>query len=225
MPVHTQTGRDGTNLTTPAVFEIKTMQLNLSNYGVCIYSEAQKPAERRGTKVASSYRRRLEAADRKYAKELVSRDGATGPFVQALQRIATKNVIPLVTGWFGETNGQLDQLLIKLAKITANGPQAIGMSPLDNSDRNGGAFPIILQRMRRGLACVIARGNARHIQSRIHFLRRNKTEAHNIWKAHKRENRWRPGQYGRHSAFCGPTASGYDEFEQFLNGRHYKSRL
>ena len=149
----------------------------------------------------------------------------TGPFVQALQRIATKNVVPLVTGWFGEVNEGMNQLLAVLARITANGPQAIGMSPLDNSDRNGGAYPIVLQRMRRGLACVIARGNARHIQSRIHFLRKTRTEAHNIWKAHKRENRWRPGQCGRYGTLCGPTASGYEEFEQFLSGRHYKNRL
>ena len=172
----------------------------------------------------SQYQSRLVAADRKYAADLVRLDGTAGPYVQALQIIASKNVIPLVTGWFGEINEGLNELITKLAKITANGPQAVGMPPLDNSDRNGGAFPIVLQRFRRGLACVIARGNARHIQSRIHFLRRTKTEAHNIWKAHKRENRWRPGQYGRHSTFCGPTASGYDEFEQFMNGKHYRTR-
>ena len=71
-------------------------------------------------------------------------DGAAGPYVQALQRIASKNVIPLVTGWFGEINEGLNDLITKLAKITANGPQAEGMSPLDNSDRNGGTFPIVL---------------------------------------------------------------------------------
>lgn len=110
------------------------------------------------------------AADRKYAADLVCLNGTAGPYVQALQRIASKNVIPLVTGWFEEINEGLNELITKLARITANRPQAIGMSPLDNSDRNGGAFPIVLQRFRRGLACVIARGNAQHIQSRIHFL-------------------------------------------------------
>ena len=133
------------NMTTPAVFEIKTVNMNPTNYGVPINTEAQKPVARRGKEVISSYRHRLAAADKKYAADLVSRDGTTGPYVQALQRIATKNIIPLVTGWYGETNGHLDQLIIKLARITANGPQAIGMSPLDNSDRKGGAFPIILQ--------------------------------------------------------------------------------
>ena len=142
------------------------MQLNQSNYKVPINTNAQRPAEPRARRAISQYRSRLVAADRKYAADQVCLDGTAGPYVQALQRIASKNVIPLVTGWFGEINKGLNELILitKLAKITANGPQAVGMSPLDNSDRNGGAFPIVLQRFRRGLACVIARGNARHIQ-------------------------------------------------------------
>ena len=113
MPVHTKTSQDRTNMTTPAVFEIKTVNMKPTNNGVPINTEAQKPVERRGTKAISSYRRRLAAADSKYATELVSRDGSTGPFVQALQRIASKNIIPLVHGWFGEINKGPNQLITK----------------------------------------------------------------------------------------------------------------
>ena len=59
-------------MTTPAVFEIKTLKLNPTNYGVPINTEAQKPVERRGTKVINSYRRRLAVAASKYAADLVS---------------------------------------------------------------------------------------------------------------------------------------------------------
>ena len=45
MPVYNQTRPDGANLCIPAVYELKTMQLNPSNYGVPINTEAQRPAE------------------------------------------------------------------------------------------------------------------------------------------------------------------------------------
>ena len=96
--------------------------------------------------------------DKKYAPETVGdgTNGVTGPFERSLDWIATKNVVPLVIGWYGEIKEGLNKLLMKLAQIASNGPEAQGMSPLDNSDRRGGAYPIILQRMRRGLACLIA---------------------------------------------------------------------
>ena len=114
-------------------------------------------------------------------------NGVIGPFERSLDRIATKNVVPLVVGWYGEINKGLNKLLMKLARIAPNGPEAQGVSPLDNSDRRGGAYPIILQRMRRGLACLIARGQSRHLEGRIHYLRKTMGEAHNIYMESQQE--------------------------------------
>ena len=77
----------------------------------------------------------------------------TGPFERSLARVV---VVPLVIGWYGEVSEGMNKLLINLAQIASNGPEAHGVCPLDNSDRRGGTYPIILQRMRRGLACLIA---------------------------------------------------------------------
>ena len=109
---------------------------------------------------------KLKELDKQYAPEIVGdgTSGVTGPFERSLNRVVTKNVVPLVIGWYGEVNEGMNKLLVKLARIASNGPEAHGVSPLDNSDRRGGAYPIILQRMRRGLACLIARGQTRQLE-------------------------------------------------------------
>ena len=50
MPVQNRTSSSGATTSTNAVFEVKTMQLNPSNYGVPINTKAQKPVERRQKK-------------------------------------------------------------------------------------------------------------------------------------------------------------------------------
>ena len=67
--------------------------------------------------------------------------------MRALDRLVTHNVNPLVVGWFGVINGGLDKLLTKLARVTLNGPEAESLLPLENLDRNGGAFSIVLQQI------------------------------------------------------------------------------
>ena len=84
MPVHNQTSPNGAYMCIPAVWEVKTMQLNQSNYKVPINTNAQRPAERRARRAISQYQSRLVAADRKYAADQVRLDGTAGPYVQAL---------------------------------------------------------------------------------------------------------------------------------------------
>lgn len=92
--------------------------------------------------VDSNYLSRLREADRnKYAPEVVGdgSSGVVGPFERSLERVASKDVVPLVVaGWYGESNAGFSDILEKLARLAANGPEAEGISPLDNSDRRGG---------------------------------------------------------------------------------------
>ena len=51
--------------------------------------------------------------DKKYASEIMGdgTNGVIGPFERSLDRIATKNVVSLVVGWYGEVNKGLNKLL------------------------------------------------------------------------------------------------------------------
>ena len=51
--------------------------------------------------------------------------------------------------------------------------------PLVNTDRKGGAFPIMLQKYRRAIGVAIVRGNANHKLGGLHFMRGTKDEAAN----------------------------------------------
>ena len=227
LPVKQPTDASGATKTAMFVGDVKTCWLNKSNYDGAVGKKEQRPVEKKAKIAKREYKAKLKDLDKKYASEIVGdgTNGVTGPFERSLNRIVTKNVVPLVIGWYGETNEGLDKLLMKLARIASNGPEAHGVSPLDNSDRRGGAYPIILQRMRRGLACLIARGQTRHLEGRIHYLRKTPDEAHNTWRAHRRDNTWNPSQYGRQRGFDKFIPEGYEGFEQFRSGKSYRVNL
>ena len=54
----------------------------------------------------NEYKVKLKDLDKKYAPEIVGdgTNGVTGPFERSLNRVVTKNVVPLVIGWYGEVN-------------------------------------------------------------------------------------------------------------------------
>ena len=45
------------------------------------------------------------------------------------------------------------------------------VSPLINSDRKGGALPIMLQQFRRAIGVAIIQGQANHKLARLHYVR------------------------------------------------------
>ena len=64
------------------------------------------------------------------------------------------------------------------------------------------------------------------MQSRIHYLRKTRSEAHNTWRANRRDNRWNPSQYGKQRGFNKFIPPGYDGFEQFvMSGKSYRVNL
>ena len=53
------------------------------------------------------------------------------------------------------------------------------ISPLVNTDRKGGASPIMLQQFKRAIGVAIVSGNARHKLGRLHYVRsRQQTKQH-----------------------------------------------
>ena len=92
------------------------------------------------------------------------------------------------------------------------------ISPLVNTDRKGGAYPIMLQQFRRAIGVAIVRGNAMLKLSRLHYVRATAAEAAATCNAHHSNNRWNPRQKSRASWFAEHVPEGYGTFEQFRNG-------
>ena len=110
------------------------------------------------------------------------------------------------------------RLITRLAREAAAGDHGLRISPLVNTDRKGGAFPIMLQQFRRAIGVAIVRGNARHKLGRLHYVRTTPEEAAATCRANHSNNRWKQHQHGRTSWFSQHTPDGYRTYEQFRNG-------
>ena len=91
-----------------------------------------------------------------------------GPFETSLTRFYRSQAIPLVAGWFGEIGRDFEKTLVVLAKEAAASDFGRTLSPLVNTEKKGGAFPMLLQQFRRAIAVSIVRGNAALKMSRLH---------------------------------------------------------
>ena len=98
----------------------------------------------------------------------------------------------------------------------------LSVSPLVNTDRKGGAFPIMLQQFRRAIGVAIVSGHAKHKLRRLHYVRATAAEAAHVYNANHSENRWRPSQNGRSSWYSEHIPEGYATFEQFRNGYDFR---
>ena len=91
--------------------------------------------------------------DSKFAHEVVG-DGTgnvVGPF-QAEQGIFYRGqIIPMVAGWFGEIGEDFEKVIKVVARLAATGDEGLTISPLVNTNRKGGAYPIMLQQFRRAI--------------------------------------------------------------------------
>ena len=126
--------------------------------------------------------------------------------------------LTLGTIWFGENGEDFDKIITLLAREAASSDDGMTISPLVNTDRKGGAFPIMLQQFRRAIGVAIIRGNAKHKLGLLHYVRTTEAEAAAACRAHHSEYRWKPSQNGRASWFSDHVPEGYGTFEQFRNG-------
>ena len=87
-------------------------------------------------------------------------------------------------------------------------------SPLVNTEKKGGAFPMLLQQFRRAIAVNIVRGNASLKMTRLHYVRGSPEEAKDTHQANMSKNKYRPGKRN-YSWYSEHMAPGYDSFRQF----------
>ena len=135
----------GSNRAAEAIFEVKTFTACRTRYE---HNNAiLAPAERRAKLIGQEYKNKFEKLDKTFASDVVG-DGTTGvvgPFARAQGRFFKGQVVPLCAGRFGEVNKDFTKVLKILAREAASGTAGLSISPLANSDRKGGAYPIMLQ--------------------------------------------------------------------------------
>ncbi len=219
-PVGRQTINDsGAISAAEAIFEIKTYSACNTRYKHNNNSTV-KPANRRAKLVVQQYNNKFKKLDRLFASDIVG-DGTSdtvGPFEAAQQRFYCKQVIPICAGWYGEINEDFEKIIRLLAREAASGDDGLKISPLINTDRKGGALPIMIQQFRRAIGVAIVSGNAKHKLTRLHYVRATAEEAANVCRVNHSDYRWKPSQSGRASWFSGHVPEGYGTFEQFRNG-------
>ena len=122
--------------------------------------------------IVSSYGKKFKTLHMKFAADVVG-DGKgdiKGPFETVQRQFLRGQVIPICSGWFGEINKDFDKAIKILAREAVAGIDGMGVSPLVNTDRKGGAFPIMLQQFRRATGVAIVRGNVNHKLGRLHHV-------------------------------------------------------
>ena len=122
--------------------------------------------------MANEYSGKFKKLDKQFAADVVG-DGdndIVGPFQAAQSRFHKGGVIPLCAGWFGEIGGDFEKVIRLLAREATASDDGMTISPLVNTDRKGGAYPIMLQQFRRAIGVAIVRGNAMLKLSRLHYV-------------------------------------------------------
>ena len=70
------------------------------------------------------------------------------------------------------------------------------MTPLVNTDRKGGVFPIMLPQFRRVVGVTIVRGNASHKLGWLHYVQWTAEEAANTCRTNHSDYQYKPSQRG-----------------------------
>ena len=83
-----------------------------------------------------------------------------------------------------------------LAREVAAGEDGITISLLVNTDRKGGAFPIMLQQFRRVIRVAIVRGNVHDKLGRLHYVQGTKEELANTCRTNNIDYQYKSSQKG-----------------------------
>ena len=135
---------------TPAIFKVKTYTGYKTRYH---HPNTVIPADRRARVVLGEYTGKFRRLDKKFASDVVG--NITGPvvgsFTWAQSAFYTKQVIPLCAGWFGEVNKEFIEVIRVLTRAASTGELGLSISPLANSDKKGGVYPIKLNQFKHAL--------------------------------------------------------------------------
>eukprot|EP00956_Cyclotella_meneghiniana_P033359 scaffold95312_cov21-Cyclotella_meneghiniana.AAC.2 len=112
--------------------------------------------------------RTLTSTTPQVCRRCVVRDGngrITGPFQSPQNQFHCGQVIPLCAeaNSFGEVNHDFTRLIKVLAREASASEEGISISPLVNTDRKGGAFPIMHSQFKRAIGVAIV-GVMQHIR-------------------------------------------------------------
>ena len=221
-PVGKQRVNDsGSRRDAEAIFEVKTFTACKSRYGN--NNSRASPVNRRAQMVVQSYNRKFKKLDCNFAADVVGdgSEGVVGPFEAAQKHFYRGQVIPLCAGWFGEINEDFEKVITALAKEAAAGEDGMTVSPLVNTDRKGGALPIMLQQFKRAIGVAIVRGNANHKLGRMHYVRGTPEEVAQTCRCNHIDYRYKPSERGGPSWYQEHTPEGYSTFQQFRNGHAF----
>ena len=130
-------------------------------------------------------------------------------------------MIPLCAGWFGEINEDFEKVIVTLAREAAAIEDGMALSPLVNTDRKGGTFPIMLQQFKRAIGVAIVRGHVNHKLGRMHYVRGTAEEAAHTCRTNHSDYRYKPSERGGPSWYAEHTPDGYATFQQFQNGHTF----
>ena len=206
----------------PAIFELKTFYFGTTRFGHNT-NASYSPTDRRANGVRREYSNKFDTLDRTFAYDFpnIGQPGVRGPFDRAQDRFFRGGIIPLVAGPNGQLNEDFSKSIATWAGHAAASETGRAISPLDNTHRKGGAFPILLQQFRRAIAVTIVRGMAEHKLRRIHYLRPSREAARHVAQSNHSDNKYKPSEGGRASWYNRNTHQGYGGFRQFLNGHYY----
>ena len=219
-PVCRQTVNDsGSTRDAEAIFEVKTFTACKTRY-VHPNNTTVKPVDQRSREVVNGYHRKFKKLDTAFASDVVGdgKNDIKGPFETAQGRFYRGQAIPICAGWFGEINEDFKKTIKVLAREADAGGDGTNISPLVNTDRKGGAFPIMLQHFRRAIGIAIVRGNANHKLGRLHYVQATAEEAANTCRANHSDYRYKPSEKRGSSWYAAHVPEGYSTFAQFRNG-------
>ncbi len=143
---------DGATSSAKAISEAKTYSACNTRYND---NSKVKPADRRAKLIVQQYSNKFKKLDRLFSSEMV-------PVILSglLRRHNSGSIVDKSSQYvcFGEIN----EMIRPLAKEASSGDDGLKISPLINTDRKGGALPIMLQQFRRAIRVPIVSGNAKH---------------------------------------------------------------
>ena len=173
--------------------------------------------------MVQSYNRKFKKLDCNFATDVVCEgtSGLGGPFEAAQKQFFRGQVVPLCAGWFGEINEDFEKVIVTLAREAAAGEDGMAVSPLVNTDKKGGALPIMLNQFKRAIGIAIVRGNANHKLGRMHYVRGSAEEAAYTCRCNHSDYRYKPSERGGPSWYQEHTPEGYSTFQQFQNGHAF----
>ena len=180
------------NHTTPAIFEVKSIWPG-ARYPppTHLAGPIERATDKRGTDIEREYLKNAYDIDKSMnlGRPSFTGPGEKGPFELGLSKHLSRNVIPLVVGFLGETNKPLDNLVSNLACLAAKTSYGRRLSVLSNGSRQSPEI-ILKEQFRRRLGIEIACAYAHVKLERLQLIGSTPQEATDLATGHRNLRWW-----------------------------------